>query len=1288
MSKTTVAKKTSHSPKKWLRPLFFMSTILLMSSPVAGFYGDALPKAKAVHSITVKSTELSFAKPVVDVLDSGYARLTLGDLPQLTESGCPALPYRLVRLVLPPEGTILGVDVAVEGERWLPGHILPEPARAQVPISLGGSRGVLVRDPEAYEAEHFWPPDRIQILSEQYLDGYRLLLLRLFPLRYGPEQKRVQYVPRMQVKVRLAGVPNRDDPLSSPGRRFSRRIWEMVDNPHDVLVFGSRSLRPSRPLAVGGSLADPAQPCDYVIITSRALHAAFEPLAEWRRGQGLAVGIFDVEDIIAAYDGRLPSVGSDDATRLRNFLIDAYATWANSDHPLRYVLLGGDTEIIPARSMYVRAGIYETDAAHPLVSDAYYAGLDGTWDTDGDGHYGEGTVENGGTGAAGEEADLYAELFVGRVPVNELDSGAVDQEARNWVTKVLTYEDDPHAGVLNRALWLGERLDSQTYGGDSKDLILGIVPELDIVRLYDSIASWSVHDLTAQLEEGVHLLNHLGHANSQKVLRMSASDVHGLTNAPPFLVHSQGCLAAAIATTSREAIAEHFITAEHGAFAFIGNTSYGWYMPGGTNGASQMYDWEFFDALYQEDIPHLGRALQDAKQDLLGQVGAVGPERWVYLELSLLGDPYTPIVTKYAQPVTYISTPARRDRLAGSVQVMGCAQSGSAPGAGFGDYGLYWGTGREPGNWTPIVTSVMPVAGGPLGVWDTGLLPDGTYTLRLEADDGTGLTSLDHLVVQVDHAQISSPASGSYLRAGELVTVRGNASRGDLMDYALDYGYDGSSLAWMPILTSTAPVVSGTMALWDTSVITEAGDYTLRLTVNGDDYQGESCVSLTLDPSYASGWPRMVDSRFSNESLAVGDLDGDGDLEVVASEGMRVCGGALEGGRCGGYGMLLYVWDARGELLPGWPRMPGSDNRLTAPCLADLDGDGTLEILVGSIDGAVYAYRYDGSMVDGWPQRTMGEVHAAPACADLDNDGLPEIVACDIWGDVYVWRGDGTLVAGWPQDAGGEANCPLLADLDADGSAEVIVASESGRVSAWRGDGTSLPGWPIEESSRFLAAPVAGDLDGDGQLEIVAPSEDMAYVWHGDGSPLAGWPKTDVTGNVGSSPALVDLDGDGDVEIISVDEKGDVQVWHHDGQVTAGWGTAGLAGALSSPVVGDIDGDGDLEVIVVSDDHGQQLLAYHHDGSPVRGWPRRVPKRETPAPNWGRLSSATLIDLDGDGRLELGLSIERYVYFWRLDGMAQGGAPWPTFQGNAQRTGKARPPVSRGYLPLVVSPMR
>jgi len=1268
---------------KRIHCLTVMSIFLLAGVLSAAGRGVALGAPQVVEAA------FSFPEPVVAQADDGFSRLTLGSFPLLTEVGLPALPYRFVRLLLPPQGVIQDLSVSAEEERWLDGKLVPEPAQPQSPISMEAAHAPALPNPEAYETGGYWPPERYQVLSEQRLDGYRLLLLRLFPLRYQPGRQTLSYAPAMRVVVRLAGAePGEEPSTASPADARTRaRLTELVDNPQDVARFGRLAPRTHPQLALSSGLIDPAQPCDYIIITSHTLRAAFEPLAAWRRGQGLAVGIFEIEDIIAAYDGTRPAGGSDDATRLRNFLIDAHQTWLDTSHPLGYVLLGGDTEIIPARTVYVRAGVYETDESHPMVSDAYYAGLDGDWDADHDGLYGEGGVSGGGSGQAGEEADLYAELYVGRAPVNELESEPRDLDVTNWASKVLRYEDNPQAADLNRGLWLGEQLDAKTFGDDSKELILAAAPELEVERLYDSIKAWSAGDLATRLSAGVHIVNHLGHANSGHVLRMSESDVALLTNEQPFLVHSQGCLAAAIATQSGEAIAEAFVTAEHGAFAFVGNTNYGWYMPGSTRGASQVFDLAFFRALYQSGITHLGRALQQAKEDALDLVGAVGPERWVYLELILLGDPYTPIATAYPAPVARISSPSRATPLAGTIQITGSAHAGTAQGALFSGYQVLYGAGSSPKEWVAIgLTVTQPITHGVLGTWDVGLLPDGLYALRLRVSNGTGLETIDDLVVQVDHTLISSPPSQSYLRAGEMIPVQGTASRADLLRYSLDVGYGVAPQQWTSLISSTTSVISDTLALWDTRNAVEAGTYTLRLTVEGTDYQGEDRISVNLDPLYHPGWPRTIANRLSNESLAVGDLDGDGQIEVVAAEGMRNCGGALEGGRCGAYGMLLYVWDAQGKLRPGWPQMPGSDNRLTSPTLADLDGNGSLEIIVASIDGSVYAYRYDGLELQGWPQRTGGEIYGAPACADLDGDGRPEVVVCNAQGMVYAWRGDGSLLPGWPQGAGGSADVPLLADLDGDGKVEVIVAAASGRVTIWRGDGGLYAGWPVYVEGSLAAAPVAGDLDRDGSLEIVVLSDRAAYAWKTSGQLAKGWPVTNWPGSAGSSPALADLDGDGRLEIIATAQGSGVYVWHGDGQSMEGWlpTESGLEVSQSSPVVGDITGDDRPEVIVVSGDAYHEVYALSQDGSLVKGWPRRIPKREVPYPYWDRRTSGTLVDLDGDGKLELGLGVEAYVYFWDTLGSASATELWPTFHGNMQRSGALPPqPAARQYWPIL-----
>lgn len=111
----------------------------------------------------------------------------------------------------------------------------------------------------------------------------------------------------------------------------------------------------------------------------------------------------------------------------------------------------------------------------------------------------------------------------------------------------------------------------------------------------------------------------------------------GLTNEFPYLMYSQGCYSGAFDLT--DTIAERHVVSRNGAFAVTMNTRYGWYSPGNTHGASHYWDYEFWDAVFNEQLAHVGQANHDSKADNLFRVGVSGTSRWIRLELTLFDDP-------------------------------------------------------------------------------------------------------------------------------------------------------------------------------------------------------------------------------------------------------------------------------------------------------------------------------------------------------------------------------------------------------------------------------------------------------------------------------------------------------------------------------------------------------------------------------------------------------------------------------------------------------------------------
>ena len=146
------------------------------------------------------------------------------------------------------------------------------------------------------------------------------------------------------------------------------------------------------------------------------------------------------------------------------------------------------------------AGYYDDE--NDLYADLYYSDLDGTWDADGNGIFGE----------LADEIDLYPDVLVGRSPTGDpLEAAAV-------VGKFLTYEQSPPADYAMDAFFFAEILWSDPYtdSGIGKEMIadrhFGGAYE-PIERQYESMGNETAASVLDYLNSGPHLVNHGGHAN-------------------------------------------------------------------------------------------------------------------------------------------------------------------------------------------------------------------------------------------------------------------------------------------------------------------------------------------------------------------------------------------------------------------------------------------------------------------------------------------------------------------------------------------------------------------------------------------------------------------------------------------------------------------------------------------------------------------------------------------------------------------------------------------------------
>ena len=383
-------------------------------------------------------------------------------------------------------------------------------------------------------------------------------------------------------------------------------------------------------------------------------------------------------------------------------------------------------------------------------------------------------------------------------------------------------------------------------------------------------------------------------------------------------------------------------------------------------------------------------------------------------------------------------------------------------------------------------------------------------------------------------------------------------------------------------------------------------------------------ASATAAPPMLPGWPQFmgVAGLFAPVGVTLADLDGDGDLEVIA----------------GSTDNFMRAWNHDGTLLAGWPVNLGGQIQSKAAA-ADLDGDGDLEILVAVKTGMLHVLQANGAPLAGWPKPWGGAFgFIAPSVRDLDGDGRPEVLIGG-GGSVYAYRADGTLL--WTRVVGGNITGTLATgDVNGDGRPEIFaVAVGPNTLHGLAADGTVLPGWPRNFGlSNSWAAPAIGDLDGDGRREVLVVGYSFGnfsqiFAFRGDGTSPPGFPVTYPSVQTYSCPVIGDVDGDGDLELFNagkVNAAPSYYAWNHLGAVLPGWPEP-LDNMEGSTILADFDGEPQMEAVIADNYNPGHLYGYNVDGSTASDFP--VPTPAACLPN-----SPAVGDVDGDGDLDLAMT--------------------------------------------------
>jgi hypothetical protein len=325
------------------------------------------------------------------------------------------------------------------------------------------------------------------------------------------------------------------------------------------------------------------------------------------------------------------------------------------------------------------------------------------------------------------------------------------------------------------------------------------------------------------------------------------------------------------------------------------------------------------------------------------------------------------------------------------------------------------------------------------------------------------------------------------------------------------------------------------------------------------------------------------------------------------------------------------------QYLAGWPIVVGEVQ--SAPRVADVDANGSLEVVVGSRKG-VYAIEADGAAVPGWPVLLANASLHPVILADIEGDGRLAVFA-RAGLQVHGLRPDGTAVPGWPQQAYG-FTAAAAADVDLDGKVEIAAMDRDGVAHLWNRLGIEEPGWPfLFPTSQYFSygASALGDVDGDGRYEVAIPNafNPALFVLAPDGSQVGGF--TTTLSDALRGVSMADIDRDGRDDLIFV-ESGNLWVVDAKGTALPGFPVRSLTYAFP-PAIGDLDGDGRLEIVAA----GYGKVGVHRDdGTPYPGiWPRLLTGENL-------FRQPTIGDIDGDGAPDILVPASNRVYAWHADG--------------------------------------